>query len=179
MRLSVAARGIAGSTFDHVVREAGVSRGLLYYYFGTKERLLVEVVRRETEIRIEGLEHSIAGADSADDVLAALVQSFEDYLGEGPTGPVMFYELITLGQRNSEIGSELAALGERTRGHMTDLLRAKHEAGVLSLQADAETVTTFMFALADGVMIRRLSEPDLDLGPLMEQAIAAARALLL
>ena len=38
---SVARRGTAGSTFDHVSREAGVSRGLLHYYFGTKEQLLV------------------------------------------------------------------------------------------------------------------------------------------
>ena len=30
MRSSVAARGIAGSTFEHVSREAGVSRGLLH-----------------------------------------------------------------------------------------------------------------------------------------------------
>ena len=43
MRSSVARRGVAGSTFDHVAREAGVSRGLLHYYFGTKERLLAEV----------------------------------------------------------------------------------------------------------------------------------------
>ena len=42
MRRSVARRGTAGSTFDHVSREAGVSRGLLHYYFGTKEQLLVE-----------------------------------------------------------------------------------------------------------------------------------------
>ena len=42
MRDSVAKRGAAGSTFEHVAREAGVSRGLLHYYFGTKERLLVE-----------------------------------------------------------------------------------------------------------------------------------------
>src|SRR5450432_970015 len=51
MRDSVAQRGAAGSTFEHVAREAGVSRGLLHYYFGTKERLLVEVVRRESEVR--------------------------------------------------------------------------------------------------------------------------------
>ena len=51
MRDSVAKRGAAGSTFEHVAREAGVSRGLLHYYFGTKERLLVEVVRRDAEIR--------------------------------------------------------------------------------------------------------------------------------
>ena len=43
MRSSVARRGISGSTFEHVAREAGVSRGLLHYYFGTKEALLVEV----------------------------------------------------------------------------------------------------------------------------------------
>ena len=53
MRASVATRGIAGSTFDHVAREAGVSRGLLHYYFQTKERLLLEVVRLECEARGE------------------------------------------------------------------------------------------------------------------------------
>ena len=52
MRESVAARGAAGSTFDHVAREAGVSRGLLHYYFATKERLLAEVVRHDTDVRM-------------------------------------------------------------------------------------------------------------------------------
>src|SRR6266513_6411991 len=77
MRSSVALRGAAGSTFDHVAREAGVSRGLLHYYFGTKERLLVEVVRRDTDVTRQRLERGGSGADSVDDVLAALVQSFE------------------------------------------------------------------------------------------------------
>ena len=31
MRPSVARRGVAGSTFDHVERQVGVSRGLLHY----------------------------------------------------------------------------------------------------------------------------------------------------
>ena len=80
MRISVAMRGIAGSTFDQVARAAGVSRGLLHYYFGTKERLLVEVVRRESDVRIEQLERQIAGATSAEDVVTALVESFQDFL---------------------------------------------------------------------------------------------------
>ena len=178
MRVSVARRGIAGSTFDHVAREAGVSRGLLHYYFGTKERLLVEVVRRESDVRIERLEQAILNAKSADDVLAALVESFEAFLGEGPSAAVMIYELITLGQRNEEIAAELAELGRRVRTHTADTLRAKSEAGIVSLRADADTVATFLFTLADGMTIRRLSEPELDIGPVMEQAIAAARALL-
>ena len=59
-------RGATGATFDHVAREAGVSRGLLHYYFGTKERLLVEVVRRDCDLRMERLSATAAGADSAD-----------------------------------------------------------------------------------------------------------------
>jgi AcrR family transcriptional regulator len=178
MRISVATRGIAGSTFDHVAREAGVSRGLLHYYFGTKERLLVEVVRRESDVRIERLEDGILRARSADDVLAALVESFEAFLGEGPPAAVMIYELITLGQRNAEIAAELAELGRRVRVHTADMLRTKSEAGVVSLRADADTVATFLFTLADGMTIRRLSEPGFDIGPVLEQAIAATRALL-
>jgi AcrR family transcriptional regulator len=178
MRVSVATRGIAGSTFDHVSREAGVSRGLLHYYFGAKERLLVEVVRRECEVRIERLERAIEGADNADAVLAALVQGFVDFLGEGPASPVMFFEMLTLSQRNPEIAGELAELCRRTRSHMADALRAKSEAGVLRLSADADTIATFLFALADGLTVKRMSEPDFDIGPVMEQSVAAVRAVL-
>src|SRR5438874_4190373 len=84
MRASVAARGVAGSTFDHVAREAGVSRGLLHYYFGTKERLLIEVVRRESEVTRDQLERTVGAASSAEEVLSGLVQSFEEFFGDGP-----------------------------------------------------------------------------------------------
>ena len=177
MRTSVAARGIAGSTFDHVAGEAGVSRGLLHYYFGTKEQLLIEVVRREADVRTERLEQAIEAAGHAEAVLDALVRSFEDWLGGGPA-PVMIYEMLTLAQRNEEIAAELAELGRRTRSHLGDALERKRAGGVLSLRVEPELAAMFLFALADGVIVRRLSEPELDIGPLTEQAIVAARAVL-
>jgi AcrR family transcriptional regulator len=178
MRASVVARGIAGSTFDHVANAAGVSRGLLHYYFGSKERLLIEVVRRECEVRTERLEEAIGAAADAEDVLDALVRSFEDLLGDGPTAPVMIYEMITLAQRNEEIAAELANLGRRTRLQLSDALSRKRADRVLSLRVEPELAAMFLFALADGVMVRRLSEPELDIGALTEQAILAARAVL-
>jgi AcrR family transcriptional regulator len=178
MRISVATRGIAGSTFDHVAREAGVSRGLLHYYFGTKERLLVEVVRRESDVRIEQVEQRIAAAGNADDVVAALVESFEEFLREPPGEVALFYDLMALAQRNADIATEVAELGRRTRAHMAQALRAADEAGILRLQADAELVATFLFALADGVAVRRLTEPGLDIAPLVDQAVIAGRRLL-
>jgi AcrR family transcriptional regulator len=178
MRTSVATRGIAGSTFDHVAREAGVSRGLLHYYFGTKERLLVEVVRRECEVRGELLELAVDGAADSDELIDALVRSFEEILGEGSSGVVTFYELFTVGQRNNELAAELAELARSTRVRLAEALRARSQSGVFELRAPAEDVANFLFALADGVTIRRLSEPDLDVRRLMDHAVSAARALL-
>jgi AcrR family transcriptional regulator len=178
MRASVAVRGFNASTFEQVARAAGVSRGLLHYYFGTKERLLVEAVRRECDLRHEQIDRAMAGANSADDVLAALVHAFEQFLGGGPPPAVMFFEVLTLAQRNEEIAAQLADLGRRMRGHIAEALRAKAGAGVLELRADADTAASFLLALADGITIRLMSEPDLDIGPLMAQSVAAARALL-
>jgi AcrR family transcriptional regulator len=178
MRASVAERGIAGSTFDQVARAAGVSRGLLHYYFGSKERLLVEAVRRECDLRDELLDSALADAGSAEKVLDVMVRSFEEFLGEGPANAVMIHEMLTLAQRNPEIAFELAELGRRTRSHLAEALRAKTEAGVLALRDDPDSVAAFLFVLADGILVRRLSEPDFDIKPLMDKSAAAARALL-
>src|SRR5437867_3973937 len=97
MRLCVAERGIAGATFEHVSREAGVSRGLLHYYFGTKERLLIEVLRRDAQTRISMLDAPLAAAETADDVMAVLVAGAEEVLREDPGFYVILYELFTSG----------------------------------------------------------------------------------
>src|SRR3954449_7817101 len=87
MRESVGTRGAAGSTFDVVAREAGVSRGLLHYYFGSKEQLLVEVVRHDCEMRIAGMEERIARATTADAIIAALVLGLEEFIEGEPGSP--------------------------------------------------------------------------------------------
>ena len=51
-------------------------------------------------------------------------------------------------------------------------------AGVAAVLPEAANGSSDLFALADGVTIRRLAEPDLDVRPLMDQAVLAARALL-
>lgn len=178
MRASVAARGFDASTFDQVAGAAGVSRGLLHYYFGTKERLLLEAVRRECQLRNEQIDRAVADANSADEVLAALVHTFEELIGEGPNPAVMFFEVLTLAQRNQEIAAQLAELGVTVRTFLADALRQKAQAGVLELRADPDATAAFLLALADGLTVRVMSEPDHDIGPEMALAVQAARALL-
>src|SRR3954471_14117293 len=178
MRSSVARRGVAGSTFDHVAREARVSRGLLHYYFGTKERLLVEVVPRDWELRMHLTDEQLADAESADDVIDGLVESLKDMVIDDPAFVTLVFELFTLSRRNEEIALEFAELLRRTRQHVADLLVAKQAAGILRLHAPADAVADVLFAMADGVAMRMLTERGRDFGPSVATGVLAIRALI-
>jgi len=178
MRDSVARRGTEGSTFEHVAREAGVSRGLLHYYFGTKERLLVEVVRRDTEVRVNRLDEPLGKAKSVDDVLDVLVASLMDLIENEPEAFLLLFELFIAGRHNPDIQRELAQLFDRTRAHLAGILTAKEREGVLDLRYDAESVATYLFAVGDGFALQVLSDPDRDHAAAMAACVAAARHLL-
>ncbi|HVO53924.1 MAG TPA: TetR/AcrR family transcriptional regulator [Solirubrobacterales bacterium] len=178
MRTSVAQRGAAGSTFEHVAREAGVSRGLLHYYFGTKERLLVEVVRRDAELRITRLDEMLVRAKTVDDVLDGLVASLTDMIDNDPGFFLLLYELFSAGRRNPDIQREVGQLFQRTRSHVAEVLQAKESEGVISLRFDAEAVVSYLFALGDGLALQVLSDPKRDSSGAFEVGAASARYLL-
>lgn len=178
MRTSVGRRGVAGSTFDSVAREAGVSRGLLHYYFGTKERLLAEVVRRDCDVRMERLDEQLATASTADDFVAMLATSLKQMLEDDPEFLTLIFELFTLSRRNEEIATEFAELLRRTREHVAGVLEAKEAEGVLHLRAEPTAVADVIFALGDGIGMRMLGELDHDFGSTVEAAVLAARTLL-
>jgi AcrR family transcriptional regulator len=178
MRSSVARRGIAGSTFEHVAREAGVSRGLLHYYFGTKEALLVEVVRRDTEHRIARLDEPLGKAKSVDELLEILVADLQDSIQNEPGFWVLLFDLFTAGRRNPEIQREVGELFNRTRDHVAEILRAKQAEGVISPRFEVESVVAMLFAMADGIALQILTDPDRDHTGMIAAGTEAARSIL-
>jgi AcrR family transcriptional regulator len=178
MRESVGTRGAAGATFDHVARKAGVSRGLLHYYFGSKERLLVEVVRRDTELRIATLERNLAPAQSLEAVVEALVTQVRSFLAEDPASQAVIYEVFSASRHNEELRVEMAKLYGQTRAHIADALREKHEAGVVSLRGEPEDVASALLALGDGFTMQLISDPGWDSDSAFELGIRTARFLL-
>jgi AcrR family transcriptional regulator len=178
MRASVGTRGAAGSTFDRVAREAGVSRGLLHYYFGSKERLLVEVVRHDCEVRIQGMDERIAQAGDVDGIIAALVLGLEEFIEGEPGSQAVIYELLSASRHSDEIRAELAELYRRWRAHLAESLRMKEREGVVRLQGDPESVASMLFALGDGFGIQVLSDPDWDRESAFALGVQIARRLL-
>jgi AcrR family transcriptional regulator len=178
MRRSVARRGTVASTFDHVSREAGVSRGLLHYYFGTKEQLLVEAVRRDCEVRMEILEAHLSRARSAEHFIDLMAQNLQETVREDPDFVTLVFELFTLSRRHADIALEYAALLKRMREQVAAMLSVGQQEGILHLHEEPEAIAEVLFSLADGVALRMLAEPDRDFTATLQAGIACARALL-
>jgi AcrR family transcriptional regulator len=162
MRDSVAEVGIAGSTFERVAAKAEVSRGLLHYYFGTKERLLIEVIRRDTEYRVAAVGGAVREATDVDGVIAAMFDAFTRTVNEEQGYVYMVSELFIAGRHQPEIQRELGALYHQARSELASLLREKQDEGVLALRFDAESIVTHMFAAGDGAVVQILTDPTLD-----------------
>ena len=75
---------------------------------------------------------------------------------------MLLFDLFTAGRRNPEIQREIAQLFNRTRDHVVEIFEAKASEGVLALRYDADSVVGFLFALADGIALQMLSDPERD-----------------
>jgi len=178
MRRSVAQRGTAGSTFDLVSREAGVSRGLLHYYFATKEHLLAEAVRLDCELRLERLERQLSTAKTAHDFIDLMAQNLHETVRDDPDFVTLVFELFTLSRRNADIAVEYAGLMRSSRERVAGMLAAAQREGVVRLHAEPEAVAEVLFSLGDGLALRMLTEPKRDFTHTIRAGITCARALL-
>ena len=179
MRASVGLRGAAGSTFDQVAQAAGVSRGLLHYYFGSKERLLVEVVRHDCDIRLGALRDGLARAATVDELIETMLAGFRAFLEEEEAAaPALIFELFTASRHNAEIRDELGELYRSVRDTVAEALTDKQREGVVRLRAEAGSVAAIIFAMADGAALQILSDPEWDPAPALATGELAVRHLL-
>lgn len=178
MRQSVARRGIAGSTFDRIAPEAGVSRGSIAWYFGTKERLLAEVMRADAEARLARLHEHLGRADSVDEMIAALVRLLDEFL-EPDLGPyVLVQEMRMLGLRNGAIAGMQSELQGRWRTALAELFERRAEQGVIELSGDPESTAALLTAIGHGIAAEAMADRGWDRTETVRQAGVAARHLL-
>ena len=77
-------KGYQGVSIEEIARTAGVSKGLVIYHFGSKENLLVNVLREETTTLFTQLDTVIQNHDTAKDKIRAAVEMYLSIASAGP-----------------------------------------------------------------------------------------------
>ncbi len=100
----LAEKGYGGTTMSELAKRAGVSKGLAYNYFGSKEEILAEVVRSGLQELFDSFELP-EGALSDDDVAKMIEHNF-DILDNDPKRWSLYF-MVFLQPEASKIAGPL------------------------------------------------------------------------
>ena len=143
--------GAAGLTTRQVAAAAGTNHGLVHYYFGSVEQLLVRVLERFTERLIERQRELYA----ADAPFLEKWRTAMAYLDEDRPYQKLWFELQALAWNRPELHERLARVHAEWRAVLTDAFAPVREQLGLDLPLDA--LVTLVFTFNEGIMFERLS----------------------
>ena len=113
-----AERGYADVTMDEIAAAVGVTKPLLYNYFGNKERLYIACMERAGDSLTRTVGEAIAGTASPGDALGAGVRAFFAFLdSDRAAWAVLFDETLP---HSGEVAERVAAY----RGRIVALVSA-------------------------------------------------------
>lgn len=143
--------GYSGITTRRLAEEAGVNHGLVHYYFGSIENLLVRVLERFTERLIERQRRMYA----SDAPFIEKWRTAMHYLDADRDYQRIWYELQALAWSRPELRERVARVSGEWRAVLRDALAEPLERYELpiSLEALVALVVTFN----EGMILERLS----------------------
>ena len=154
--------GIDGVTVRAVAAEAGVSHGLLIFYFKQKDQLIAALLDRLlATASLLGRSADLAHGQHAPDRLRSLLRHEMEHLARDPHDFRLFLEYWALGTRRPSIRAKIAAALARYRS----VLRTMAEGMLGDDPARHGDITADGFAavavsLISGCAIQAMSDPD-------------------
>jgi AcrR family transcriptional regulator len=148
--------GHAGITTRRLASEAGLNQGLVHYYFGSLDEVLIQALERFT-VRLIERQHALYGADLPfSEKWRQAMEYLEQDLAAGY--PKIWLELQALGWNRPEIRERVARVNAEWREVLTDAFRKagdtyRLDPGDFPLDAVVSLVMTFN----QGIELERLS----------------------
>ncbi len=147
--------GYAGITTRRLAEEAGVNHGLVHYYFGSNEHLLVRALERFTE----GLITRQRELYSADMPFVEKWRTAMRYLvSEDVTYEKIWLELQALAWNNADLRTRLARVNNEWRAVLTEAFAEPHRE--LKIPMPLEALVSLVMTFNIGIMVERLGGID-------------------
>lgn len=154
-------RGFGDTRIADVAKRAGVSSALVIYYFGTRDRLLVDALRHSEESFYEAAEKMLAEVPSLQERLSLLIRWTCIPRGDDeiPGAWGLWFDLWAQAFRHNEIKAGRVELDARWRAMIVDAVRS----GADQANVDPRMFALEFAALLDGLSIQvALEDPEVD-----------------
>jgi AcrR family transcriptional regulator len=144
--------GYAGITTRRLAQEAGVNHGLVHYYFGSIENVLIRTLERFTR-RLIDRQRAMYAADRP--FIEKWRTSVHYLFEEDVRYEKVWFELQALGWNREDLRQRLVAVEDEWRAVLTEAFAEPHRELGLDIPLDALVALVVMFNL--GTIVERLS----------------------
>jgi AcrR family transcriptional regulator len=154
-------RGFGDTRIADVAKRAGVSSALVIYYFGTRDRLLVDALRHSEESFYEAAEKMLAETPSLHERLSLLIKwtCVPEPDNEIPGAWGLWFDLWAQAFRHNEVKAGRVELDARWRSMIVDAI----ESAELDSDVDTRMFALEFSALLDGLSVQvALDDPEVD-----------------
>jgi AcrR family transcriptional regulator len=143
--------GYAGITTRRLAEEAGVNHGLVHYYFGSNENLLVRALERFTE-RLISRQRELYAADMP--FVEKWRTAMRYLVSEDVTYEKVWLELQALAWNNPDLRARLALVNAEWRAVLTEAFEEPHRG--LGIDLPLEALVSLVITFNVGIMVERL-----------------------
>ena len=155
----LADRGYHATSVDLVVKTAGLTKGAFYWHFSSKEELFVGLLEDRFDRRARGL-MAITEQASADEETAGVVsRELMRMVDEHRQLVLLMNEFWSLAVRDERLRRRWVSRQRKLRKDLARALEARHETTGVRLSVEPERLATGIIALADGLAMDRVAEP--------------------
>ncbi len=161
VRHIMAVRGYQATTISMIAAEAGVSRGLLHYYFKNKEDMLGRVIEENLEMSVLLVMNLFEHTRSADELAEGLTTALRDVLREDPDFFNLFFEAWSAARSNQGVYERLKRLYSRFRDAMEEGLEEARRRGTVQPTLPSDGLAAVITGLFDGIGLQMVTEPRL------------------
>ena len=158
---SVAAqRGLERASLDAVAEHAGFTKGAVYANFKSKEDLFLAMLDARFAERLAELDRILSSEDDPDTQARAAAAGFIAAVESDPDWERLFFEFAVYAARNEDFRIELVTRYRTMRERIAELLSERAARLGIEPVLPPEQVATMTFAMANGIALERLLEPD-------------------
>jgi TetR/AcrR family transcriptional regulator len=143
--------GYAGITTRRLAEEARANHGLVHYYFGSMENLLVRVLERFTE-RLTSRQRAMY-ADPTVPFLEKWRQAMRYLVGEDVDYEKIWLELQALAWNSPDLQKRVAHVNEQWRAVLTEALEEPHRSYEIPMPLDA--LVSLVITFNEGIILER------------------------
>jgi AcrR family transcriptional regulator len=163
----LAEKGYEAATLREISREAQAAPGLIHYYFGGKDQLLVEVLQASGQRFNQTIKQLIQHMPAAQSLEMVLTQLHERIVQE-PEVYRLRYESFSLGLHNPliepKVRERLAQRREEIGSVMAKVLENRERTeGMKSPSIDPTQLAALMLSVFDGLALQKIMDPAFDL----------------